>query len=129
MTNSIADLEQAKTILVIGSNTTEHHTVIGTRIRRAVRKGARLGVADPRSIDLTNIAAVHLRQRPGTDIALLNGLAHIILKEGLEDKEFIAQRTEGFDEWRKVVETYTPARVSEITGIPAEATGLAARRF
>ena len=88
MTNSIADLEQAQTIFVIGSNTTEQHPVIGTRIRKAVRKGVKLIVADPRSIDLANIAAVHMRQRPGTALALLNGMAHIILKEGLEDKEF-----------------------------------------
>src|SRR5512143_751443 len=129
MTNSIADLEQAKTILVIGSNTTEQHPVIGTRIRRAVRKGARLIVADPRAIDLTNIAAVHLRQRPGTDLALLNGMANIILKEGLEDKEFIAARTEGFDEWRKAVESYTPARVAEITGVQVEDLFTAARLY
>ncbi len=127
MTNSISDLEQAKTILVIGSNTTEQHPVIGTRIRRAVRKGAKLILADPRSIDLATIAAVHLRQRPGTDLALLNGLANVILKEGLEDKEFIGARTEGFDEWRKVVEQYAPARVSEITGVPIEELVLAAR--
>jgi formate dehydrogenase alpha subunit len=129
MTNSIADLEQAKTIFVIGSNTTEQHPVIGTRIRRAVRKGAKLIVADPRSIDLATVATVHLRQRPGTDLALLNGLANVILKEGLEDKEFIAARTEGFDEWRKVVEQYTPARVSEITGVPIEELVLAAQLF
>jgi formate dehydrogenase alpha subunit len=129
MTNSIADLELSKTILVIGSNTTEQHPVIGTRIRRAVRKGAKLIVADPRAIDLTNIAAVHLRQRPGTDLALLNGLAHIILKEGLEDKEFVAARTEGFDEWRKTVEAYTPARVSEITGVSVDDLFTAARLY
>ncbi len=129
MTNSIADLEQAKTIFVIGSNTTEQHPVIGTRIRRAVRRGAKLIVADPRSIDLATLAAVHLRQRPGTDLALLSGLAHVILKEGLEDKEFIGARTEGFDEWRKVVEQYTPARVSEITGVPVEELVLAAQLF
>ncbi len=129
MTNSIADLEQAKAILVIGSNTTEQHPVIGTRIRRAVRNGTKLIVADPRTIDLANIATVHLRQRPGTDLALLNGLAHIILKEGLEDKEFIAARTEGFDAWRAVIETYTPARVSEITGVPIEDLFKAARLY
>ena len=129
MTNSIADLEQAQTIFVIGSNTTEQHPVIGTRIRKAVRKGVKLIVADPRSIDLANIAAVHMRQRPGTDLALLNGMAHIILKEGLEDKEFIANRTEGFDEWRKVVATYTPERVSEITGIPVDDLFTAARLY
>lgn len=138
MTNNIADIDNCKTMLVIGSNTTEQHPVIGTRIRRAVRKGAKLIVADPRSIDLANtlapnasagVATLHIRQRPGTDIALLNGLAHIILKEGLEDKEFIANRTEGFDAWRKSVETYTPARVSEITGIPVDDLFTAARLY
>ncbi len=129
MTNNIADIDNCKTMLVIGSNTTEQHPVIGTRIRRAVRKGAKLIVADPRGIDLASIAVVHMRQRPGTDIALLNGLAHIILKEGLEDKEFIANRTEGFDEWRKTVESYTPARVSEITGIPVDDLFTAARLY
>ena len=129
MTNNIADIDNCKTMLVIGSNTTEQHTVIGTRIRRAVRKGAKLIVADPRQIDLADIATLYIRQRPGADIALLNGLAHIILKEGLEDKEFIANRTEGFDEWRKVVETYTPARVCEITGIAVDDLFTAARLY
>jgi len=129
MTNSIADIDNCKTILVIGSNTTEQHPVIGTRIRRAVRRGAKLIVADPRSIDLANIATLYIRQRPGTDIALLNGLAHIILKEELVDDEFVAARTEGFDEWRKVVETYTPARVSEITGVPVDDLFTAARLY
>ena len=129
MTNSIADLDQAQAIFVIGSNTTEQHPVIGTRVRRAVRKGAKLIVADPRAIDLSNIATSYLRHRPGTDLALLNGLAHIILKEGLEDKEFITARTEGFDEWRKVVEQYTPARVSEITGVPVDDLFTAARLY
>ncbi len=129
MTNNIADIDNCKTMLVIGSNTTEQHPVIGTRIRRAVRRGAKLIVADPRSIDLASMATLYIRQRPGTDIALLNGLAHIILKEGLEDKEFIANRTEGFDEWRKVIETYTPARVSEITGIAVDDFFTAARLY
>jgi len=129
MTNNIADIDHCQTLFVIGSNTTEQHPVIGTRIRRAVRRGAQLIVADPRMIDLANIASVYLRHRPGTDIALLNGMAHIILKEGWEDKEFIAQRTEGFDEWRKVIETYTPARVSEITGVSVEDLYTAARLY
>ncbi len=129
MTNNIADIDNCKTMLVIGSNTTEQHPVIGTRIRRAVRRGAKLIVADPRSIDLANMATLYIRQRPGTDIALLNGLAHIILKEELVDDEFVAARTEGFDEWRKVVETYTPARVSEITGVPVDDLFTAARLY
>lgn len=120
MTNSIADLDEARTILVIGSNTTEQHPVIGTRVRRAVRKGAQLIVADPRDIDLAKQATVYLRQRPGTDTALLNGLANIILANGWEDTEFISARTENFDAWRASIEKYTPAFVSGLTGVPAE---------
>ncbi len=120
MTNSIADLDEARTILVIGSNTTEQHPVIGTRVRRAVRKGAQLIVADPRDIDLAKQATVYLRQRPGTDTALLNGLANIILANGWEDKDFILARTENFDTWRASVEKYKPALVSEITGVPVD---------
>jgi predicted molibdopterin-dependent oxidoreductase YjgC len=129
MTNNIADIDNCKTMLVIGSNTTEQHPIIGTRIRRAVRNGAKLIVADPRAIDLADIATLYIRQRPGTDIALLNGLAHIILHSEWGDDTFIAARTEGFDEWRKVIETYTPARVSEITGIAVDDLFTAARLY
>jgi formate dehydrogenase alpha subunit len=130
MTNNIADMQQnAKTILVIGSNTTEQHPVIGTKIRSAVRKGAKLIVADPRAIDLASIATLYVRQRPGTDLALLNGMAHVIIKEGLEDKEFIANRTENFEAVRATVEKYTPEYVSEITGIPADDIVQAARIY
>ncbi len=129
MTNNIADIDNCQTLFVIGSNTTEQHPVIGTRIRRAVRRGAKLIVADPRSIDLASIATLYVRQRPGTDIALLNGLAHIILHSEWGDDEFIAARTEGFDEWRKTLEAYTPARVSEITSIPVDDLFAVARLY
>ena len=122
MTNSIEDITgQAKAFFVIGSNTTEQHPVIGMRIRQAVRqRGAVLIVADPRRIALTDFAVLHLRQNPGTDVALVNGLMHIILANGWEDKEFIAARTEGFDEFKQMVEQYTPEMVAEITGVPVE---------
>ncbi len=122
MTNSIDDLAtQAKVFFVIGSNTTEQHPVIGMRIRQAVRqRGAILIVADPRRIALTDFATLHLRHKPGTDVALVNGLMHIILANGWEDQEFIAARTEGFDEFKAMVEQYTPERVAEITGVPME---------
>jgi len=122
MTNSIEDIaEDAQAYLVIGSNTTEQHPVIGMRIRQAVRKrGAKLIVADPRKIDLTDFAVLHLRQKPGTDIALVNGLMHIILENGWEDKDFIRERTEGFAEVEEVLKEYPPEKVSEITGIPVE---------
>lgn len=129
MTNSIEDItETAQAYLVIGSNTTEQHPVIGMRIRQAVRqRGAKLIVADPRKIDLTDFAVLHLRHKPGTDIALVNGLMNIILAEGWEDKEFIKDRTEGFKEYKLVVEEYTPDKVSAITGVPEEDLRLAAK--
>ncbi|NOQ38755.1 MAG: molybdopterin-dependent oxidoreductase, partial [Anaerolineales bacterium] len=99
MTNSIDDIaDDAQAFFVIGTNTTENHPVIGMRIRQAVRqRGAKLIVADPRKIDLTDFAVLHLRHKPGTDIALVNGLMNIILSNGWEDKEFIKNRTEGFN--------------------------------
>ncbi len=118
MTNSISDLEEADCFFVIGSNTTEQHPIIAARIMRAQRRGARVVVADPRRIHLAGLADLHLRQRPGTDVALLNGLMHIILREGWEDKEFVAARTEGFAELEEVLAEYTPERVEAITGVP-----------
>jgi len=122
MTNAIEDITtQAKAIFVIGSNTTEQHPVIGMRIRQAVRqRGAVLIVADPRRIALTDFAVLHLRHKPGTDVALVNGLMNIILANNWEDQPFIETRTEGFEEFKAFIEQYTPDRVSEITGVPVE---------
>jgi formate dehydrogenase major subunit/formate dehydrogenase alpha subunit len=129
MTNSIRDLaNDSRSIFIIGSNTTEQHPVIGSKIRRAKRqRGARLIVADPRQIDIAEVADLHLRHRPGTDIALLNGLMHVIIREGWQDADFIAQRTEGFEELAATVAKYTPELASEITGVPAVDIELAAR--
>jgi predicted molibdopterin-dependent oxidoreductase YjgC len=122
MTNSMDDIAAyATAILIIGSNTTEQHPVFGSMIRQAVlRRGAKLVVADPRKIDITDFAALHVRQRPGTDVALVNGLMHIILQNGWEDKKFIAERTEGFPEFKATVMNYLPEKVAGITGVPAE---------
>jgi formate dehydrogenase major subunit/formate dehydrogenase alpha subunit len=129
MTNSIRDIaEQSQCIFIIGSNTSEQHPVIGTKIRRAKRqRGAKLIVADPRRIDMADYADLHLRHKPGTDLALLNGLMHIILREGWQDDTFIAERTEGFEELKVVIEKYTPEVTSAITGVPAEDIEQAAR--
>jgi formate dehydrogenase major subunit len=129
MTNSIEDLAKAKAFFVIGSNTTEQHPVIGAGIKRAVRRGAKLIVADLRQIELARIATIHLAQRPGSDIALLNGLCHVIIKEDLYDQEFVANRTEGFAEMKATVDKYNPAYVEEITGIPAVDIEKAARLY
>ncbi len=122
MSNSMDDVsKQAQAFFIIGSNTTEQHPVFGTMLRRAVqRRGAKLVVADPRRIDITEIATLHLRHRLGTDIPLLNGLMYIILEKGWEDKNFIDERTEGFEEFRKAVMQYPPDKVSEITNVPVE---------
>jgi formate dehydrogenase alpha subunit len=122
MSNTMDDLaEQAAAYFVIGANVTEQHPVFGSRLRQAVlRRGAKLIVADPRRIDITEFATLHLRQKPGTDTALLNGIMHIILANNWQDDEYIAQRTEGFEELRKTLETYTPDLVAKLTGVPAE---------
>lgn len=131
MTNSINELEKdATAIFIIGTNTTENHPVIGYKIRKNVRfNGAKLVVADPREIELSKIADVYLQFRPGTDVALLNGMMNVILTEGLEDKEFIGNRTENFDETAKVIEKYTPEVVAEICGVNAEDIRKAARIY
>jgi len=120
MTNSIADLLKAEVFFVIGSNTTHAHPVIGTMIKRAVNQGAKLIVADPRDIELVKYATVHLPHRPGTDVALLNGMMHVIIKYGLVDENFVNNRTEGFEELKRVVETYEPENVEKITGVPKD---------
>ena len=129
MTNTIGEIAGAGAILLTGSNPTENHPVIGYRIRQAVRRGAKLIVAEPRRIPLVNIADVHLQFKPGTDVALFNALAHVIIKEGLEDKEYIESRTQGFEYLKEIVEKYTPEYVSGITGVPAEDIIKAARLF
>lgn len=122
MTNPMDDIvKNAKAMLITGSNTTEQHPVFGTKIRQAVRqRGLKLVVADPRRIDITEFATLYIRQKPGTDIPLINGLMHIILENGWEDRSFIQDRTEGFEELKATVERYTPELVSKITGVPVE---------
>ncbi|OGD31166.1 formate dehydrogenase, partial [Candidatus Atribacteria bacterium RBG_16_35_8] len=130
MTNSIKEIANASVIYLTGSNTTENHPIIALEIKKAVTKnGAKLIVADPREIELVEYATLWLRQRPGTDVALFNGLMNVIITEGLEDKEFIEQRTEGYEELKKTVLKYTPEVVETITGVPAEDIRKAARIY
>ena len=130
MTNNIGDLMNADLILVTGSNTSENHPVISTFIKRAVKfRGTKLIVVDPRRIKMTEFAYMWLRQNLGTDIAWINGMMHVIIKEELWDKEFVEKRTEGFEELKKVVEKYTPEYVEKITGIPKDKLIQAARLY
>lgn len=129
MTNSVAEIAENKALFVIGSNTTENHPIIALRMKEAVAKGAQLIVADPRKIPLVKFATLWLRHRPGTDSTLLNSIMNVILAEGLEDKDFIANRTEGYDEFLKSLEPFTPEYGEEITGVPAEDIKKAARIY
>jgi formate dehydrogenase alpha subunit len=130
MTNSIADMEKAKAFLIIGSNTTENHPIIGDLVKRAVtQKGAKLVVADPRRIELAEHANVFLQLEPGHNIPVLNGMMHVILKEGLHDAAYIEERCEGFDGFAASLEDFSPERVEEITGLPAESLRAAARLY
>lgn len=130
MTNSLADLKEADVLLVTGSNTTETHPVIGMLLRHHARfNGAKLIVIDPRKIDLVEEATLWLSPRPGDDIAWLNGLAHIIITEGLYNKSFVEEQTEGFEAVKEMVSRYTPEFVEEVTGIPRDQLIKAARMY
>ncbi len=120
MTNSMEEIADADCIFIIGSNTTSSHPLVATRIYRAKKKGAKLIVADPRRIQIAQEADVYVSQKLGTDVALLNGIMHVILDRGLQNKAFIEERTEGFEELKKVLADYSPEKASEITGVPAE---------
>ncbi len=129
MTNTIADIETSDLILVTGSNTTENHPVLSSFVKRAVLKGKKLYVIDPRRVGLTDHANKWLRQFPGTDIAWINGLMHVIIKENLHNKKFVEDRTENFEALKEIVEKYTPDYVENITGIKADDIIEVARQF
>ncbi len=129
MTNSIPEIRDADVLFVIGSNTTEAHPIIAMEMKRAVRRGARLIVADPRKIELTRYADLHLQLRPGTDVWLLNAMAHVIVEERLCDASFITDFTSGFEAVRDTVAEYTPNRAEEVTGVPAADIRQAARWY
>jgi formate dehydrogenase alpha subunit len=121
MTNSINEFEEADCFLITGSDTTSQHPLIGSRIINSVlRRGAKLIVVDPRKIELAKYSAIYMQQKNGTDVAWINGMMHVIIKEGLEDKDYIKERTEGFGELKELVKGYNPEYVEKITGIPKE---------
>jgi formate dehydrogenase alpha subunit len=129
MTNSIREIEGMEVIFIIGSNTKESHPVIANRMIKAYRKGAQIIVADPRKVPMVKFAEVFLKMKPGSDIALINGIAHVILKEGLQNDRFISEKTEGFEEWKKSVEEFTPGHVEKVTGVAKEEIIKAAKMY
>ena len=130
MTNTIDDIEKADVILITGSNTTENHPVLSSFVKRAVSlNGSQMIVVDPRRIKIATFADMWLRPNLGTDVAWINGLMHVIVKENLYDAVYVESRTEGFEELKQAVEKFTPDFVESITGIPAEQIEAAARMY
>ncbi len=129
MTNSIGEIAGAEFILATGTNTTEAHPVIGIQVKKALRNGATLAVVDPRKTEMAEIADYHLQIKSGSDIALFNGLANVIIAEELWNKEFVEQRTEEFEAFKAAVAKYTPEYVEGITGVPAEIIKQVARGY
>lgn len=130
MTNPITDIaENAQVIMLVGSNPEEAHPVIGMQIRRAVENGTKLIVVDPRDIGLAKMADIHLKLTPGTNVAFANGIARVLIHEGLIDREFVDTRSEDFDAFADMVEKYTPEVVAEICGIDARDLVAAAHTY
>lgn len=127
---SMREIEAAcDVIFIAGANTTESHPVFGAAIKRAHERGAALIVADPRKTELAARADIHLQMQPGTDVALFNAMLQHILAQGLENQEFIAKRTHGFEAVREAVQPYTPEKAEKITGVPAEKIKAAAELY
>ena len=129
MTNSINGIGNAACILAIGTNTTEDHPVIGLEVKRAVDKGAKLIVANPREIDLCRFASLWLRHNPGTDVALLMGMMRVIVDEGLLDSAFIEERCENLDAFKQALNDFALDFVEPVCGVPRDKIAQAARMF
>ena len=130
MTNSMAEIENNDVLFVIGSNTKENHPIVAHRMIKAVRRGAKLIIVDPRRVPLVRFASLWLQHRPGTDVALLNGMMHVLLAENLVDRAFIEERTEGFtNEFQTAIRGITLESVEKITGVPKEKIIEAARIY
>jgi formate dehydrogenase alpha subunit len=129
MSNSIIGIENASLIFVFGYNPADSHPIVANRVIKAKQKGAKIIVCDPRKIETARIADLHLQLHNGSNIALLNAMGHVILEEDLYDRAFVASRTEGLEEYRKIVEGYTPESVEKITGVSAADIRKAARMY
>jgi formate dehydrogenase alpha subunit len=128
-TNSFADIDVTRCLVVTGANPTEGHPVVGARMKEAVLRGAKLVVIDPRRIELAQMADVHLQLKPGTNVAVYNGLAHVIVRDGLSDESFLRDRASLVDEYKAFIRAYDPKRVEEISGVPAKELERAAHLY
>jgi formate dehydrogenase major subunit len=128
-TGSFDDIDAADAAIIIGANPTEGHPVVGARIKQATLRGLKLVTIDPRRIELSDYGVLHLAPRPGTNAAVMLGLAHVVARDGLVDDGFVAARTEGYEEVQALIALYTPEHVREITGIPAADLQMAAHIY
>ena len=130
MSNAASEVVESDVFIVTGSNTAETHPIIALQMKQAVHsRGAKLIVVDPRRVEMVDHAALWLQQRPGTDVPVFSAMAHVILEEGLANREFVAQRTESFDEFAASMKVFTPDYAERISGVPAEKIRQAARMF
>jgi len=127
--NSYLDYEEAGCLMVVGADASANHPVIAIRLRKAVSRGARLIVINPKRIELCDQADLWIQERPGTDVALFNAMARLILDEGLAALDFIRSRTEGFEAWAASLEPYTLEYAASVTGVPAASIAQAARWY
>ena len=129
MSNSIVEIEDTKCIFIFGWNPADSHPIIARRVVKAKEKGATIIVCDPRKIETARIADLHVPLKNGSNVAFVNALMHVIIHEGLADKEFIEKHTAGFEELKAIVDNYPPEAVTEITGIDAETIRKTARMY
>lgn len=127
--NTADCFDQADVLLLIGSNTTESHPIIANRMKKARKNGLKIIVIDPRVIDMVKVSELHLQLKVGTDIALLNAMVHVILKEDLYDSNFIKRTTTGIDNLKEQVKNYTPEFAEKITGVSKDLIIETARVF
>jgi predicted molibdopterin-dependent oxidoreductase YjgC len=129
MTNSIPEIEDADCLFVIGSNTSEAHPLVAHRIFRAIEKGAKLIVVDPRKTQVAELADIHASLKFGTDVAFLNGIMNEIVTNNWHNSQFVSDRTEGFETFNRTIQNYPADKVSAICGISADVIREIARLY
>ncbi|VTN04896.1 Formate dehydrogenase H [Raoultella ornithinolytica] len=129
MSNAITEIDNTDLIFIFGYNPADSHPIVANHVINAKRNGAKIIVCDPRKIETARIADMHIALKNGSNIALLNAIGHVIIEEDLYDKSFVASRSEGFEEYRKIVEGYTPESVEAITGVSAQEIRACARMY
>ena len=129
MSNAINEIDNTDLVFIFGYNPADSHPIVANHVINAKRNGAKIIVCDPRKIETARIADMHIALKNGSNIALLNAMGHVIIEENLYDKAFVAARTEGYEEYRKIVEGYTPESVEAITGVSAQEIRQAARMY